>query len=107
MATDPNAKVLKTHDTLPAELAALDDQKLAWRKQMAEPAQTCTTAPNPDPTPDQQAIFDIEESARISVLAQNCTKPQPIRVTPQPGRNQTCPCGSGIKYKRCCITKAA
>jgi hypothetical protein len=37
-------------------------------------------------------------------LAQNCTtaKPQPIRVTPQPGRNAPCSCGSALKFKRCC-----
>jgi preprotein translocase subunit SecA len=27
---------------------------------------------------------------------------QPIRVTPQAGRNDPCPCGSGKKYKKCC-----
>jgi hypothetical protein len=24
-----------------------------------------------------------------------------------PGRNQACPCGSGMKFKRCCLRKAA
>ncbi len=28
-------------------------------------------------------------------------KPQPIRVEPKIGRNDTCPCGSGKKYKSC------
>jgi SEC-C motif len=32
---------------------------------------------------------------------------QPIRVTPQPGRNAPCSCGSGLKFKRCCIDKRA
>ncbi|MCL2183874.1 MAG: preprotein translocase subunit SecA [Chitinispirillia bacterium] len=27
---------------------------------------------------------------------------QPIRVGPQTGRNDPCPCGSGKKYKKCC-----
>jgi uncharacterized protein len=26
----------------------------------------------------------------------------PIRRAPQPGRNETCPCASGKKYKKCC-----
>jgi uncharacterized protein YecA (UPF0149 family) len=39
--------------------------------------------------------------------AQTCTRPQPIRVPPQPGRNAPCPCNSGLKFKRCCISKAA
>jgi len=29
-------------------------------------------------------------------------KRQPIRVSPQVGRNDPCPCGSGKKYKKCC-----
>jgi uncharacterized protein YecA (UPF0149 family) len=29
--------------------------------------------------------------------------PEPIRRTePKIGRNDACPCGSGIKYKKCC-----
>ena len=31
---------------------------------------------------------------------------QPIRVGPQVGRNDPCPCGSGKKYKKCCGTEA-
>lgn len=27
----------------------------------------------------------------------------PIRNTPRPGRNDPCPCGSGNKFKRCCL----
>ena len=26
-------------------------------------------------------------------------------TAPHPGRNEKCPCGSGLKYKRCCIQK--
>jgi len=28
--------------------------------------------------------------------------PAPVRAGPKVGRNETCPCGSGSKYKRCC-----
>ena len=27
--------------------------------------------------------------------------PQPVRADPKIGRNDTCPCGSGKKYKHC------
>jgi len=27
----------------------------------------------------------------------------PVRTAPKPGRNDPCPCGSGKKYKRCCL----
>jgi len=30
---------------------------------------------------------------------------QPARPTPRPGRNEPCPCGSGLKFKRCCLSK--
>lgn len=30
---------------------------------------------------------------------------QKIRTEPKIGRNEPCPCGSGKKYKKCCITK--
>ncbi len=30
---------------------------------------------------------------------------EPIRVEPKIGRNDPCPCGSGKKYKKCCLNK--
>ena len=32
-------------------------------------------------------------------------KNEPIRVAPQPGRNDRCPCKSGLKYKHCCLDR--
>lgn len=32
--------------------------------------------------------------------------PEPVRVEPTPGRNDPCSCGSGRKYKRCCLLAA-
>ena len=29
-------------------------------------------------------------------------KPKPKRTDKKPGRNDPCPCGSGLKYKNCC-----
>jgi len=34
--------------------------------------------------------------------------PAPIKAShPKPGRNDPCPCGSGKKYKHCCLARAA
>lgn len=33
-------------------------------------------------------------------------KQQPIIAPPKVGRNDPCPCGSGKKYKKCCLNKA-
>ncbi|MCZ2152243.1 MAG: SEC-C domain-containing protein [Bryobacterales bacterium] len=30
---------------------------------------------------------------------------EPVRHTPRPGRNEPCLCGSGLKFKRCCLNK--
>lgn len=30
---------------------------------------------------------------------------KPVRAAPQPGRNDPCPCGSGVKFKKCCLGK--
>jgi hypothetical protein len=41
-------------------------------------------------------------SARINGLPEPGGLPVPARRTPSTGRNDPCPCGSGLKYKRCC-----
>ena len=38
--------------------------------------------------------------------SQPIQKYEPIRL-PQPGRNEICPCGSGLKFKRCCLNRPA
>ncbi len=43
----------------------------------------------------------IVHSPKTENNAQSCTTGT-IRQPPEPGRNSTCPCGSGQKYKRCC-----
>lgn len=30
---------------------------------------------------------------------------EPVRTTPKFGRNSICECGSGLKYKKCCLNK--
>jgi uncharacterized protein YecA (UPF0149 family) len=47
-----------------------------------------------------------ERKADVEGLAamRKMSNPAPIRVTKTP-RNALCPCGSGLKYKRCCLNK--
>jgi SEC-C motif len=85
-----------------------------------QPAQECTTPeelasfiPTSETTdskeiPDQASEpFTLREAAKAWAAAQSAQKSQPIRVAPQPGRNEACPCNSGQKFKRCCLNKAA
>lgn len=48
---------------------------------------------------------ESDEPTQPSVNRKIEAKPQPVHVTPQPGRNELCPCNSGLKYKRCCLNK--
>jgi len=45
---------------------------------------------------------DIEEV--LSKIRREKTYPT-VRMTPKVGRNAPCPCGSGKKYKKCCLNK--
>jgi hypothetical protein len=88
MAIDPQAKPIHTRSTGVPELEAVSGQVHALRKDLLL---------------RDEPVF--VQSPQISEAAQTCTKTatQPIRLPPQPGRNSACPCGSGLKFKRCCI----
>jgi hypothetical protein len=51
----------------------------------------------------------LEEDARADGEADEDPfyEPEPpfVRAVPKPGRNDPCPCGSGKKYKKCCLEK--
>jgi preprotein translocase subunit SecA len=57
-------------------------------------AQNCTTVPNGQP----------ETASQVHNFAQPGTY---RRSEPKTGRNDTCPCGSGKKYKICCLGKSS
>jgi uncharacterized protein YecA (UPF0149 family) len=44
---------------------------------------------------------------RIDAMRQNFPEPEPsdtiVREFPRTGRNDPCPCGSGRKFKKCCM----
>ncbi len=45
--------------------------------------------------------FEPDKPEDISDLMKALNPPAPIR-SEKPGRNDSCPCGSGKKYKKCC-----
>lgn len=56
----------------------------------------------------QQSVTAIEPAVRALHaywLAQRsqAVSPAPVRAAAQPGRNDPCPCGSGKKFKQCCL----
>ena len=52
---------------------------------------------------------DIHYSDKENTRYTNTSKNQPVltlkRDQPKVGRNEPCPCGSGKKYKKCCLRK--
>jgi uncharacterized protein YecA (UPF0149 family) len=47
-------------------------------------------------------VIIMEQAARQMTRLTSTNGREPLRRPPTPGRNDPCPCGSGLKYKRCC-----
>jgi preprotein translocase subunit SecA len=58
---------------------------------------------------EAQSWQDLANQKEQAIEASKKTeeKPEPIYAGPKVGRNDPCPCGSGLKYKKCCGLKAA
>jgi len=72
--------------------------------------QELDAAPAPDPGPAHETARILEKIVHNSAqFAQHLHSEPPAlnRPAPKIGRDDDCPCGSGKKYKRCCIGKTA
>lgn len=56
--------------------------------------------PDGEEIPTEEVIEFMERDLKRQRIAHT---PAPRSVTDKPGRNEPCPCGSGQKFKRCCI----
>jgi hypothetical protein len=74
-------------------VAAMEEAaEAASAQQSPADAQNCTTVPN-------EPVSQMHNSAQ---------KPETYRrPEPKIGRNEPCPCGSGRKYKHCCLGKSS
>jgi len=56
---------------------------------------------------DARPVSEIEEQQQAAIAGTEAEKKlEPIRnLGPRVGRNDPCPCGSGKKYKQCCMRK--
>jgi len=58
--------------------------------------------------PKERIIFKptiIEKLTNDALEYPHRVLPKEEKKLPKPGRNQPCPCGSGRKYKKCCLPK--
>ncbi|RMD64462.1 MAG: hypothetical protein D6824_03965, partial [Planctomycetota bacterium] len=78
------------------------------------PSQRAARTPAPHPAAAQPAQRRVSQQAVVTRLAgaRAGAAPAPAPKTPTPppaprkvGRNDPCPCGSGKKYKKCCMLK--
>ncbi|GEM_PF-3948425 len=47
-----------------------------------------------------------EPPSEVSETSQQApASPAPVKSKPDVGRNDRCPCGSGLKYKKCCLLR--
>jgi SEC-C motif-containing protein len=95
-APDPEA-VAWFKAELDAELRAVLLARFEGARRLVQEAIPATAerpaAPSRSPTPSPSTV----------PAAPVATSGRPGR----PGRNDPCPCGSGLKYKRCCLARAA
>jgi hypothetical protein len=87
------------------------DQDLAWREQarsLAGQAHGAIQAVLADPRSPAavrlEAALAVQGRAPAKSPARSNGKPAAAQPAGQPSRNQPCPCGSGRKFKRCCIS---
>jgi preprotein translocase subunit SecA len=54
---------------------------------------------------DEDDAFDVDQDDDLDEEGENIEdRREPyVRATPKVGRNDPCPCGSGKKYKKCCL----
>ena len=52
-----------------------------------------------------QEVKRQKVATELSTSGEKTVKSQPVRVTGKVGPNDPCPCGSGKKYKKCCMHK--
>ncbi len=54
---------------------------------------------------DEEELLPKKKSISYGAPQKGDAKPSPVRREEKVGRNDPCPCGSGKKYKKCCLPK--
>jgi hypothetical protein len=62
-------------------------------------------AESPKPEAPKPAIGSVSQNTEVPIGFVSQNQPIAPRTTHKTGRNELCPCGSGLKFKRCCIDK--
>lgn len=57
---------------------------------------------NPLPQASQHITVNVSQVVEQTLADARAIAPKPSQKSQKTGRNEPCPCGSGMKYKRCC-----
>jgi preprotein translocase subunit SecA len=88
-----------------APAAGPEDAAAAATEPPPPPPPPAPAAPPPAPSaPSAPPAPPAPPAARLAPARPMAPPPPPPRPSaqPKPGRNDLCPCGSGLKYKKCC-----
>ncbi len=81
-------------------MMGLDSSSLTAGAGLPPDAAAASTHNSAQPTPPEPVSESPRQHLAMHKVAQ-------FRPTPRPGRNDPCSCGSGKKFKRCCLLKLA
>jgi transposase-like protein len=87
----------------PRKYVPFNIDELSASRPTVHPVHIDAQSPAPDSAPAPTETT-AENEPSVHNGAQNAQTPF-RRATPKVGRNEPCPCGSGQKFKRCCISK--
>jgi len=63
------------------------------------------TMNDPDGLGGALLFTNLEEIMKEAQEKSQAKPKKPVKVEKTPGRNEPCSCGSGVKYKKCCMNK--
>jgi transposase-like protein len=89
---------------LRAALAVLNRPRFP-KGDWALPGRACT--PEDLEEAEEESIDDFRTFPNTSEQESDFSTPVPTRHVDKVGRNEPCPCGSGQKYKKCCLNLSA
>ncbi len=94
--TETHANIDETHPALPG--VRMLPVKVRFKEALADRL-AVTALPAAEAWERLEARQRVTDSA-VQMLAASDT---PVKAPPKPDRNEPCPCGSGKKYKKCCL----
>lgn len=99
---------IKVIQTLLTDERTAPSVKLRAAKLVLDAAVAVNLAENePEPQPKQAtaAVAALPNEPAQPAVSRKVVAMAPIVKPPRIGRNDLCPCGSGLKHKKCCLNK--